>query len=128
MDAADAVVLAASATKLGPEAAGRVVVSGSHGGAYVAYLVAKAAARAAILNDAGVGRDDAGIAGLGRCAAIGMAAATVGHDSARIGDARGQHPPRCDQPRQRSCPVAGLRAGDAVPPGGGAAVPGTATQ
>ena len=87
MDAADAVVLAATATKLGPEAAGRVVVSGSHGGAYVAYLVAAAAARAAILNDAGVGRDDAGIAGLGRCAAIGMAAATVGHDSARIGDA-----------------------------------------
>ncbi len=87
MDAADAVVLAASATKLGPEAAGRVVVSGSHGGAYVAYLVAEAAARAAILNDAGVGRDDAGIVGLERCAAIGMAAATVAHDSARIGDA-----------------------------------------
>lgn len=87
MPVADGVVLAATATKLGSEAAGAVVVSGSHGGAYVGYLVAKAGARAAILNDAGVGRDGAGIAGLERCAAIGMAAATVAHHSARIGDA-----------------------------------------
>jgi len=77
MDVPEGVVLAATATKLGPEAAGRVIVSGSHGGAYVAYLVAEAGARAAILNDAGVGRDGAGVACLERCAAIDMAAATV---------------------------------------------------
>ncbi len=41
---------------------------------------------AAIFNDAGVGRDQAGIAGLDYLAALGVPAATIGHDSARIGD------------------------------------------
>ena len=41
---------------------------------------------AAIFNDAGIGRDRAGIAGLDYLAELGIAAATVGHDTARIGD------------------------------------------
>jgi len=41
---------------------------------------------AAIFNDAGVGCDNAGIAGLDMLEAIGMAAATVSHLSARIAD------------------------------------------
>ena len=64
-----------------------VVVGGSHGGAYPGYLAAKARACAVILNDAGIGKDDAGIGCLGYCDALGMAAATVSHMSARIGDA-----------------------------------------
>jgi hypothetical protein len=75
-----------SVTKLSAEDAGAVLVAGSHGGIYAAYLAAKAQARAVILNDAGVGRDDAGIAGLAYLERIGMAAATVDHRSARIGD------------------------------------------
>ena len=39
-----------------------------------------------ILNDAGVGRDEAGIAALAYLDALGIAAATVSHESCRIGD------------------------------------------
>jgi hypothetical protein len=80
-------LLADSVTKLGPEAAGRVVVSGSHGGVYAAALACKAGCRAVILHDAGVGLDRAGIGGLDWLEAQGMAAAAVDHASARIGQA-----------------------------------------
>ena len=77
---------AESVTELGDEVRGAVLVAGSHGGLIASYLGAKAGAHALILNDAGGGLDDAGIAGLPWLDAIGMAAATVGHTSARIGD------------------------------------------
>ena len=80
--------LASTVTKLGPECAGMVVVGGSHGGTYPGYLAARARACAVILNDAGIGKDDAGIGCLDYCDALGMAAATVSQASARIGDAR----------------------------------------
>ena len=79
--------LASTVTKLGPECAGMVVVGGSHGGAYPGYLAARARACAVILNDAGIGKDNAGVGCLHYCGALGMAAATVSHASARIGDA-----------------------------------------
>lgn len=82
------VIEADSATKLFPEHQGQVVICGSHGGAYPAYLAAKAGLRAVILNDAGGGLDQAGLACLDYCEKIGMAAATCRHDSARIGDAK----------------------------------------
>ena len=80
------IVIADSITRVGPEAAGAVVVNASHGGVYAAYLAAKRHAAAAIFNDAGVGRDRAGIGGLDYLQEFGIAAATVGHDTARIGD------------------------------------------
>jgi len=80
------IVIADSITRVGPEAAGAVVVNASHGGVYAAYLAAKLHAAAAIFNDAGVGRDRAGIGGLDYLEEFGIAAATVGHDTARIGD------------------------------------------
>jgi hypothetical protein len=80
------IVIADSITRVGPEAAGTVVVNASHGGVYAAYLAAKLQAAAAIFNDAGVGRDRAGIGGLDYLEEFGIAAATVGHDTARIGD------------------------------------------
>ena len=79
--------LASTVTKLGLDCAGAVVVGGSHGGAYPGYLAARACACAVILNDAGIGKDDAGIGSLAYCDALGMAAATVSNASARIGDA-----------------------------------------
>jgi hypothetical protein len=81
-----AIVIADSITRVGPKAAGAVVVNASHGGVYAAYLAAKLHAAAAIFNDAGVGRDRAGIGGLDYLEEFGIAAATVGHDTARIGD------------------------------------------
>lgn len=75
-----------SVTKLGSEAAGRVVVGASHGGIFAAWIAAAAHVRAVILNDAGIGRDGAGVAGLAYLDRLGIAAAAVDHDSARIGD------------------------------------------
>jgi hypothetical protein len=46
------------------------------------------AARLYVFNDAGVGKDGAGIAALAELERDGIAAATVAHDSARIGEAR----------------------------------------
>jgi hypothetical protein len=75
-----------SVTKLGAEVAGAVLVTGSHGGLIAGFLAAKAQLRAVILNDAGVGLDGAGIAGLHYLQELGMAAAAVDCMSARIGD------------------------------------------
>ena len=47
-------------TKLGPEHRDQVLIGASHGGVYAGYLAAKAGVRAVLLNDAGVGIEDAG--------------------------------------------------------------------
>jgi hypothetical protein len=83
---APGVIAADTITKLPPEAEGAVVVSGSHGGRYPGYLAAKGRVRAAIFNDAGGGKDGAGLGSLAYLDGLGIAAATVAHDSARIGD------------------------------------------
>jgi len=81
------IIVADTATKLGPQARGAVIVTGSHGGRYAAYLTLKMHPRAVIHNDAGVGKDAAGIAVIGMAEALGVAAATASHASCRIGDA-----------------------------------------
>lgn len=83
-----AILLEPTTTKLTETARGAVVVSGSHGGRYPGYSVAKAGVRAVILNDGGVGKDSAGIGSLPYLEALGIAAATVSHMSCRIGDAQ----------------------------------------
>src|SRR5258706_8720258 len=81
------IVLADTATKLGDTARGGVIVTGSHGGRYAAYLTLAAHPRAVIHNDAGVGKDLAGIAVIAMGEALGVAATTLSHTSCRIGDA-----------------------------------------
>ncbi len=66
---------------------GQVVVSGSHGGLSAGRFALEARVLLAVFNDAGVGLDDAGIAALPLLQAHGIAACTVAHDSARIGEA-----------------------------------------
>ena len=80
------ILTADSITRVGAEANGAVVVNGSHGGLYAAYLAAKLGVAAAIFNDAGIGRDRAGIAGVDYLAELGVPAAAVGNMTARIGD------------------------------------------
>ena len=75
-----------SITKLVPEFQGSVLVAGSHGGRYCGYLAIRANLRGVIFNDAGVGLDRAGIGSLDYLQSLGVAAATVAHTSARIGD------------------------------------------
>jgi hypothetical protein len=75
-----------SVTVFPPDARGRAAIAASHGGVYAAYLAAKAGIKAVILCDAGVGRERAGIGGLDYLDELGVAAAAIGHRSARIGD------------------------------------------
>jgi hypothetical protein len=72
-----------------PAMAEAVVVSGSHGGVSAARYVLALPQRpfAVFFNDAGVGKDQAGIAGLPMLERIGVIAAAYSHESARIGDA-----------------------------------------
>jgi hypothetical protein len=80
------IIVAPTVTKLGPDAFGAVLVTGSHGGRYPGRLAAGAGVRAAIFHDAGLGRDEAGIGSLALLDGFGIAAVAVAHDSARIGD------------------------------------------
>src|SRR2546430_1002784 len=74
-----------SVTVFPPDARGRAAIAASHGGLYAAYLAAKTGIKAVILCDAGVGRERAGIGGLDYLGQLGVAAAAIGHRSARIG-------------------------------------------
>jgi hypothetical protein len=77
-----------SITELGPEDAGCIAVSGSHGGISSARYAAAARPMLSVFNDAGGGKDGAGLAALPYLEEQGLAACTVSHASARIGEAR----------------------------------------
>lgn len=84
-----ALVVVDSITELKPgDHAGCLAVSGSHGGISAARYALAARPLLSVFNDAGVGKDDAGIAALGFLQRHGLAACAVAHASARIGDAR----------------------------------------
>lgn len=72
---------------LRPEDEGQVIATGSHGGISSAEYAARVAIAAVFFNDAGVGKEEAGLASLPYLATYGIAAGTVSHDSAIIGDA-----------------------------------------
>ncbi|TWO66127.1 hypothetical protein FN976_26635 [Caenimonas sedimenti] len=76
-----------SVTELGPHDAGCIAVTGSHGGVSSARFAQAARPLLCVFNDAGVGREAAGVAGLALLQAQGIAACAVLHSSARIGDA-----------------------------------------
>ena len=63
---------------------GAIVVAGSNGGQESGWVGAEAGCAFVLLNDAGIGKDKAGIAGLGHLAEHGIPAAAVSHDSAEI--------------------------------------------
>ncbi|MBB5216091.1 hypothetical protein [Parapusillimonas granuli] len=67
---------------------GAIVIAASHGGRYAAYLAALAGVKGIVLNDAGVGRDRAGVSGLALLDDCGIAGAVISHLSARIGDGK----------------------------------------
>jgi hypothetical protein len=65
---------------------GHVIVSGSYGGRYNAFNAAKWGVRGVIMNDAGIGKDNAGIRGLDFLDQIELAAAVADAQSCHIGD------------------------------------------
>ncbi|MEM7695052.1 MAG: hypothetical protein AAF318_11415 [Pseudomonadota bacterium] len=79
-------ILAHTVTKLAG-ARGHVVICGSHGGTYAGEAAAAAGVAAILLNDAGIGKNRAGVAGLAILEQHGIAAAAISHASCRIGNA-----------------------------------------
>ncbi len=76
-----------SITELRLTDVGCMAVSGSHGGISSAHYALAARPLLSVFNDAGVGKDQAGLAALPFLQQHGLAACTVSHVSARIGEA-----------------------------------------
>jgi len=83
------ILTVASCSNIRAEHRSHVVVSGSYGGRYNAFNAAKWPVRAVIMNDAGIGKDKAGIIGLDFLDQIDLAAATADAGTCHIGD--GEH-------------------------------------
>jgi hypothetical protein len=79
-----------SASLVNPDDEGRIIITGSHGGLIGGdpKRALKARARLAVFNDAGMGKDNVGMTRLPALDQAGVAALTVSHNSARIGDAQ----------------------------------------
>ena len=77
-----------SITQLTADDAGCIAVSGSHGGISSARYALEARPLFSVFNDAGAGLNNAGLAALDFLQAHGLAACTVAHHSARIGEAQ----------------------------------------
>jgi len=109
------VIVIDSITQLAPGDEGAIVVSGSHGGTSSAEFALAVPLRAVFFNDAGVGKDDAGIAALATLQARGIVAATVAHTSARIGDAQDAWQHGVVSRLNDAAHALGLRVGQSVP-------------
>ena len=72
------VILMDSITKLAPKDAGAIVVCASHGGVSAAEVALVVPLRAVFFNDAGIGKDNAGIVARDMLEARSVAAGTVG--------------------------------------------------
>ena len=83
---ANPIVILDSITHMTAAQRGAVVLAMSHGGHYAAYDAAARGVAAVVLNDAGIGRERAGLAGGAYLARLGVPSATVSSQSARIGD------------------------------------------
>lgn len=80
-------VLLDSVANVAAEHAGALIVTGSHGGVSAARFALAVRAWCYVFNDAGGGKDGAGVSGLALLAQHEQAAVTVSHASARIGEA-----------------------------------------
>src|SRR5512140_3396213 len=81
------VVLLDSVTEVTAEHSRCVVVTGSHGGQSAGRYASAVRARLYVFNDAGIGKDGAGVAALAMLDAAGQPAVAVAHTTARIGEA-----------------------------------------
>ena len=77
-----------SVTHLLPEHRGAAALCASHGGRYAGYFAASKGVSAVILNDAGIGREQAGLGGVRMLERLGVPAAAVSGRTARIGDGK----------------------------------------
>lgn len=103
-----------SITELSAADAGCVAVSGSHGGLSSARYAMAARPLLSVFNDAGGGRDGAGLAALAVLQAQGLAACTVSHASARIGEAHSTLDDGVVSHGNAGAAALGIRAGQSV--------------
>lgn len=82
------IILMDSITKLSPEDEGAIIISASHGGSSSGEFALEVPVQIVFFNDAGVGKDDAGISALRMLQDRGIAAGTIAHTSGRIGDSQ----------------------------------------
>jgi hypothetical protein len=85
------IIITDSITLLPAETLDAVALAASHGGSYCAGCALRAGLRGVIFSDAGIGREQAGVAGLRLLEQHGVAAAAISHRSARIGDGSDCH-------------------------------------
>jgi hypothetical protein len=84
----DDIVVLDSVTHFDAKHRGTVAFCGSHAGIYAAYYAAAKGIAGIVLNDAGIGRERAGVAGLTLLEKLGVPGAAISHMSARIGEGR----------------------------------------
>lgn len=82
------VVIMDSITKVTPDDNGAIVLSASHGGASSGEFALEVPLKLVLFNDAGVGKNKAGVAALDMLSKRGVAGATISHESGMIGDAK----------------------------------------
>lgn len=80
------IIVLDSISYIGMAERGHVVVSGSHGGLAAARYALAHPPAGVIFNDAGGGKEQAGVIGLRLLEEAGIAACAVAHTSARIGE------------------------------------------
>ena len=80
------VVIMDSITKVEPQDKGAIVICASHGGASSGEFALEVPLHLVFFNDAGVGKETAGVAALAMLETRMVAAGTTSHTSARIGD------------------------------------------
>ena len=102
-----------SASLVLPEHRTTIVVTGSHGGLLGGNpeTAVKYDVLGALFNDAGIGKDEAGVSRLPALDTRGIAAATVAATSARIGDARSTYADGVVSRLNRRAAALGLREG-----------------
>ncbi|MCP4714785.1 MAG: hypothetical protein GY868_06670 [Deltaproteobacteria bacterium] len=90
---------------------GDILISGSHGGTSSAKYALDCRAGAALFNDAGSGKNNAGIKGFKMLQQAGIIAVAVSHESAEIGNAADTYEHGIVSYVNECAQIAGLQAG-----------------
>ncbi len=107
-------VLMDSVSYITDENRGDIIISGSHGGTSSARYALEAQASAVFFNDAGVGKNNAGIKGLDQLAEKNIIAIAVRHTSAEIANAADTYRNGIVSHVNRAAQQAGIRPGCTV--------------
>jgi hypothetical protein len=108
------IVLCDCISSLQQQDAGRIVITGAHGGMSTALHALGVPAGLYVFNDAGIGKDAAGVAALRLLNDAGTPAITVAHASARIGEAEDALANGVISQCNRAAHALGLRAGQTM--------------